>query len=380
MPDKVLVVHSGTFKTGSSSIQLFLSRAEHGGTLPPGVHFPKLGRQTTGVQHQNLVAQLAGFAAFTPSVGTWEDLVETIRAADSGTWVLSSENFSLLSGEQIARIGDYAREAGAQVRWVHYVRDQATFYNAFYVERLMVMRPEFLDVIDKPFEEFRDWSPLDMSFLWFSRFAQSVVDAIPGVDLRLRPFSRAHLVGGDAVADFMDTAGIELDASDAAATNIGNGWQTVETAKRLTPLVRDANLRARLKGAENPAALRMRWIQLVRRELLEETTALGWNSSSAVYLTPDFRDRLRAEYHDDNVRIGELGGFPFADIVEADPGPAYNIGDYDSIPASELMAVMHRVLPWLLETPAEITQKIAAHQASQASPAPTPKRGLFRRS
>lgn len=379
MGEKTLVVHSGTFKTGTSSTQLFLSRAEESGTLPPGVSYPRLGRGPNAVAHNNLVADVAGWASFTPSLGGWEDLVARIASGDESTTVVSSENFSLLDNVQVARIGEYARRAGATVRWIHYLRDQASFYNAFYVERLMVMRPEFAHLVNRPFEEFRDWSPLDMGFLSYSGFAETILREIPGVDLRLRPYARDQLRGRDSTSDFCHTAGIAVDASAATQTNVGKGWQTVETARRLTPLVRKARLGQRVKDAGNPAALRMRWVQLVRTSLVDATTALGWNHESAMYLRPDFRDQLRQEYHQDNVRVGELGGFPFAEIVANTPTRPYNIGHYDDIPADELLQVVSAVSDVLITMPDRIAEQLAPRPSPEPAPAGGRLQKLVRR-
>ncbi|MGY0539039.1 hypothetical protein ACW14X_16115 [Nocardioides sp. YJ-D4] len=375
---KNLIVHSGTFKTGSTAIQTFLARASREGKLPPEIAYPTIGRGTHSVQHQNLYSQLLGEVLFTPALGTWEQLVESIASGTAETTVISCESFSLLKPEHISAIGEYARQAGAKVRWVHYVRDQATFYNAFYVERLMVMRPEHAELVDLPFEEFREWSPLDMSFLRYGEFADTITTAIPDVDLRLRPFIRKELRHGNAVADFLSTCELPIQGEGAGSTNVGSGWRTVETARHLAPIVAAAPMRGRLRGADSWKATRLKWIQILRGEFVTKATQLGWNDTSAVYMTSEFRQELLEDYRDDNLLIGKLGGFSFTDMIEQSSFPDYNIGDYSEIPGDEVMAVVKLVMQGLHTIPEEIQQEVEDARARRRE-AEASQRGRLRR-
>ncbi|MEU0264571.1 hypothetical protein [Nocardioides sp. NPDC006303] len=375
---KTLIVHSGTFKTGSTAIQTFLARASREGNLPPEVAYPTIGRGTHSVQHQNLYSQLLGEVLFTPALGTWEQLVESIASGSAETTVISCESFSLLKPEHISAIGDYARQAGAKVRWVHYVRDQATFYNAFYVERLMVMRPEHAELVDLPFEEFREWSPLDMSFLRYGEFADTITTAIPDVDLRLRPFIRKELRHGNAVADFLSTCELPIQGEGAGSSNVGSGWRTVETARHLAPIVAAAPMRGRLRGVDSWKATRLKWIQILRGEFVTKATQLGWNDTSAVYMTSEFRQELLDDYRDDNLLIGKLGGFSFTDMIEQSNFPEYNIGDYATIPGDEVMAVVKLVMQGLHTIPEEIQQEVEDARARRRE-AEASQRGRLRR-
>lgn len=351
---KTLVIHSGTYKTGSSAIQVYLSRAAHHDALG-GARFAQNGR-SIGPQHDNLTRQLRGDRSFLPEHGGWDELLREVRAGDAETTIISSEQFTWLDPEHLREIGRRIRDAGVGVRWIHYLRDQPSFYNAFYVERLITMRPEFAELINQPFEEFGTWSPIDLGIMRYAGFAEQLLAAIPGIDLRLRPFSRAQLAGGDIVEDFCATAGIPYRADLTTSTNVGTGWRTVETARRLSPLVQQGRFRIRLGDAANWHAIRMRWLTLIRSEFVKATTDLGWNTESAVYLTPEFRARLLAEYAEDNARVGELGGFDWPGIVAAEPVPPYNIGDYSEISALDLLTVIDRIAPLIFDMPEEILE------------------------
>lgn len=367
---KTLVVHSGTYKTGSSAIQLYLARAHHARDLGTA-SYPRLGRGTNSVQHGNLNAELRGGRAFVPRLGAWDDVITELVTGEADTAIVSTENFSTLTGEQAALVGAKCAAAGVRVRWVHYLREQAGFYNAFYVERLVNMRPEFSDIIDLPFEEFGTWSPIDMGFLDYAGFVEMLRAAIPDVDVVLRPFTRGELVGGDVVADFCAAVGIPYVERHAESTNVGTGWRTTETARRLTPLIRTAGLPLRVQHKANPAAARLRWLQLIRSELSTRTTELGWNDASAIYLTPQFRAELHERYRAGNERVAELTGLEWQRIVDAEPVKDYNIGDYATIDAEQLMSVVHGVLTLAMVKPDEI------HALPQAEPPEPPS--LLRR-
>lgn len=355
MSDKTLVVHSGTYKTGSTAIQVYLDRCAQQGELGT-VSYPVTGRSTNTVQHGNLASQLSGARNYVPGLGSWERVVEELVAGDAETTIVSTEHFSTLSREQLTAIGAICAAAGVRVRWVHYLREQSELYNAFYVERLVNMRPEFAALIDRPFEDFGDWSPIDMRFLHYDGFVEDVLSAIPDVDLVVRPFARARLVDGDVVADFCAATGIPFIAGRAGASNVGAGWRTTETARRLTPMIAATDIGRRVRHKQNPAAARMRWMQLARTELIRGTKPLGWNKKSAIYLEPSFADVLRERYRRSNEHVAELTGLDWPAVV-ADTAPkAYNIGTYATIDADDLMGVVRGVMDVVLTVPDEIRE------------------------
>jgi hypothetical protein len=371
---KTLVIHSGTFKTGSTAIQLYLDRAETAGLLrEAGVTYPQTGR-STGVQHSNLVAEIRGEGVVLRRNGGWERLLSEVSTSEVPTTIVSHEGLSTLESEHLERIGELCRNAGVTVRWVQYVRDQPSLYNAFYVERIITMRPEMIDVINEPYEDFGTWSPTDLSFMRYATFIDKVRAGIPEADIVLRPFVRDHLVEGDSVADFCATVGIPFVPQHGGKANVGAGWRTVETARRLLPLVRDAKLGRKARGAPNRKAARQRWEQIIRGELITAAWAAGWNAETARYMTPEHHERLIAEYHDENVRLAAQADFPWLDIVEKTPMKPRNIGDFNDVPGEEMMAVLSRVLRTVYEMPPEIAAMIPATPA-----APAPARTLPRR-
>ena len=342
-----LFIHSGAFKTGSSSIELFLARnatllAEH------GLVYPKAGRGQR-VQHSNLTAELKGWKAFSADVGGWSDVIDDPAVSDGANPVVSSELLSSLLPDELHRLGRLVSDTGVEVVWIHYVREQASLINAFYVERIITLRPEFAHLIERPFDEFPQWSPISLGFLDYDSFARNVMDAIPGVKLIVRPFVRSELDEGDVVADFCSQIGVVRSEGQTARTNVGAGWRTVEFAKRLTKLVAASPIAQVHRDQPNTIADRLRRIAGVRTHLMQTTNELGWNKESAVYATDAFRRTTQEHYRASNRRLGRMIGVDLAALFELERPRPHNAGNLDDISATEVLHVVERVLPSLFE-------------------------------
>jgi hypothetical protein len=137
-------------------------------------------------------------------------------------------------------------------------------------------------------------------------------------------------------------------------------------------------MRGRLRGVDSWKATRLKWIQILRGEFVTRATQLGWNDSSAVYMTSEFRQELLDDYRDDNLLIGKLGGFSFTDMIEQSSFPDYNIGDYATIPGDEVMAVVKLVMQGLHTMPEEIQQEVEDARARRRE-AEASQRGRLRR-
>ncbi len=362
MSTRTLIIHSGTYKTGSSSLQLFLGRSQaYGGLEGTGFSYPKVGR--AGAQHSNLVGELRGWEAHRPSAGSWDDILTDIEQGEAHTAIVSSEHFAGITREHMGTINALVAGRGLTVRWVHYLRDQPALLNALFIERLVGMRPEFAAHFDRPIEEFREWNPLGDDLFDYHRFALNIQQSIPGVDLVLRPFARSELVGNDVVTDFCAHVGLDVDTSTAESTNVSSGWRTVEAARRISPLISTGRLRTRSLGAENPVATRQRWLQYIRTELVTAATELGWNDTSANFVSPAFRAQLLEEFYESNVAVGEIGGFDFAGIAAAAKEREVNVGDFAEVNAEELMQVITRVMRVVRDMPEEIRNQVGRKEA-----------------
>lgn len=346
MGDQTLIVHSGTFKTGSTSIQMFLDRNTER-LASVGVLYPSSGRHES-VKHTNLTAELKEWQAFTPSHGGLGEILDELETSSARVGIVSEESLSLLGPTEMQKIGRECERRGVAVTWIHYVREQADFLNAFYVERVMTMRPDFVDVIDRPFEEFRSWSPVPTDFLHYDEYVRSVLESIPGVDLRIRPYFRSELVGRDSVADFLCNADIPLQPQEVTMTNVTPGWPTVEIAKRLIHLLSDSPLSEVNPDDESPIVDRLRRMAKVRPALMRASDSVGWNQVSAMYCSAEDRRRIERDYRESNERLGGYCDFDLRELIgKMDPRPR-NVGRLRDIPGDEVAEVLCQVLPIMM--------------------------------
>ena len=129
---RVLVVHVGMPKTGSTSIQHMLDR------LSPaleraGVYVPAAARYRGA--HKSLVLP-PGHWRRRPHLGGWADMEREVRRCSAPLCVISSEHFagSLEGFLGASRVRALARAARREVRVVGYVRPQYALLESIYAE------------------------------------------------------------------------------------------------------------------------------------------------------------------------------------------------------------------------------------------------------
>ena len=130
-----LIVHIGTAKAGSTSIQHALAGLSRR-LSRAGVHVPKAGRCPTLACHNDLARALDGNHLCRPGAGDWADLLREVRHSRSGTFALSAEAFTGRgNGARCAgRIDRFAAEAGLDVSAVAYLRPQWQHLEAYYAQ------------------------------------------------------------------------------------------------------------------------------------------------------------------------------------------------------------------------------------------------------
>ncbi|TVP82133.1 hypothetical protein [Thioalkalivibrio sp.] len=121
-----IVLHIGSTKTGTSSLQKFLTRYAKQ-LLEQGVVYPVAGRRAAGqIAHHNLYYEKHGVrvatGVFKPEVGVWKEALKEIDAVSDAVGVISSEAFMNCPSRQIAR---FQKELdGRHVTVLAYVRRQ----------------------------------------------------------------------------------------------------------------------------------------------------------------------------------------------------------------------------------------------------------------
>ncbi|WP_444883665.1 hypothetical protein [Microbulbifer sp. PSTR4-B] len=132
---KILYVHIGTHKTGSSSIQRFFSANDSTFLRVFGLLYPKTGRSTGG-SHHHLAWEAAGDSRYSARHGSWKALKNELSTTSWETAMLSCEAFSAYSDDSImtTHITEIANSLRCDVQPILFVRPQETYFESQYCE------------------------------------------------------------------------------------------------------------------------------------------------------------------------------------------------------------------------------------------------------
>ncbi len=201
MPDRVCVLHVGTHKTGTTSLQYFLqSNAE--ALERAGIAFSKTGWYGVVPGNHNVAWDLLA--------GHFDNYVRQLKhelqELSAQSIVLSAEDLSLLHQRplELARFIEMIRGAGFNPKILVYLRDQAGFAESMYAERIkhgsVEQFEEYVErVIDSGTHE-AGGSTIDFRY---DRMLDSFAEAVGRENVLARPYSRS----GDDLAIFHDFLG-----------------------------------------------------------------------------------------------------------------------------------------------------------------------------
>lgn len=127
--NKKLILHIGVHKTGTTSIQRFLSRNSQA-LRRQGILYTESGRPLTYPDgHHQLAWALLGRNGVR-DLACWSDVLAEFRASDCPVALLSSEGLCTLRDRQVAKLA--ALVGGFDVRVIMYVRDPVSYMIASY--------------------------------------------------------------------------------------------------------------------------------------------------------------------------------------------------------------------------------------------------------
>ena len=249
--ERTAYLHVGTHKTGTTSIQAFLSMNAPA-LASAGVYYPKAGRParrwgTENVGHHNVAWELNGLADFRPDEGTFDALAGEIQEAGFPTVVISSEDLSWLCDkpQTIAMVAAILRDAGYATTAIVYVRSQPAYIQAMYTENAKAgFLVNYRAVLDNILRD-GAWTiehPRVVCSVAYTRLA----DAFAGVLGAERTILRAYPPGRDPTAllrEFLAT--------------IGAGGLRFESMLRPASLNQSPSLRAVLDGLYSTARTRV---------------------------------------------------------------------------------------------------------------------------
>jgi hypothetical protein len=214
MSDRVCIIHVGTHKTATTSLQIFLAEnAERLRTV--STIFPRSGWHGVLPGHHELAWELLA-SDRSPQL---DALLEELRESDCATAILSSEDLSLLYARPHALrvLAEGIRAAGYTPKILLYVRAQGPYAESMYAERVKHdhVRPTgaYLAEILREGRYVPDGSSIHIEFR-YSRLIEPFADVFGGANLCVRAYQSNREVSY-AFSDFLGALGT-LDPSFAA--------------------------------------------------------------------------------------------------------------------------------------------------------------------
>ncbi len=298
-----IILHIGTYKTGSTAIQAFMRRNESTFEAQ-GVIYPTFRGDS---QSHTFLCQ----AIRTNNKEGLEECTRTLRRAfherPEATVVLSSEHFWPMNGPHLHTMLDILETISADIRVLMYVRSQGRLWASLYAQqsKSMSVRPEH-----------KLWGR--NSFIG-ARIANHGMYYFECLEEYAKRFGRDHVTakiydrklfnGGDVITDFLAFLGSPIPVSGNSHlpdTNLSYGWKAVELSKYFAINFGEM----RYKGHPAPGALRRTVTRLAKNDNLE-----GWLGGYACFLSANEQMRIREYYAASNRKLAEayFGGLdPFS--------------------------------------------------------------------
>jgi hypothetical protein len=161
MASKIAVVHIGTHKTGTTSLQSMIARNETY-FAEQGLYYPTAGRAGDG--HHNLAWELNGDERYDPTVGSFADLTNELRQTKPRAVLLSSEDFEYLHlrPESLRNFRRRLSRLGYKTHVLVVLRRPSEYLESLYVElRKHGLEEEFDDFLARALADggvvFRGW-------------------------------------------------------------------------------------------------------------------------------------------------------------------------------------------------------------------------------
>ncbi len=242
MNHRILTLHIGTGKAGSTSLQQALTRldpVQHGVATVPAFGLPNATQLTmacnTPQARRYFVdkhAQITPQAFETLGATVWAHAHEQVRRSPAPRFAASSEFLcTMVRGLAIAGLKQQLDQIFDQVRIVVYLRDQRSFLRSLWAQS--VKGPSrsgdsFQHFMDTLHERRRQWN--------YSLFLKEWSDIFGAENLSVTMFDPKALHQGDVVADFLHKTGAQQIAAAP------RGKQNVTPDHAALEQIRQANL------------------------------------------------------------------------------------------------------------------------------------------
>lgn len=211
--EKILFVHIGLPKTGTSALQVFFAKNAKA-LYKKGLRYPGVSERigsdeviTSG--NGAKIARQAFVHHSNGHVPCLTMLERALRVADRNV-LLSSEYFASWDEERHAALKQYATQFGYSVKVLLYLRDQADIVATHYFQGLK-RRPGYVDVKGDNFADFAKEYLNQHKYLDFS-WLLSMLKRNYGEDsVRVRTTKRGDMVAGNIFSDTLEAMGLVDD-------------------------------------------------------------------------------------------------------------------------------------------------------------------------
>jgi hypothetical protein len=326
-----LVLHIGLPRTGSTSLQYFLSKNDRL-LARYGVVYARAGRTHSPNAHHALAHALqeAGLGTGVPEA--WSQVLAEARAGGVRLAAVSSEVFGTRwRTPQIQRLRQFAEDV--DLRAFVYIRDFAALVSSAYAETCK--RADTIDDFDRFFAAYEERG----RFALFDRLRPW--GEVLGWDrLRIRSLDGVSLAAGDLYRDGLDALGIPTDAASDArpetmlSRNVTPGWKTIEIVRAINVAERAGETRAAMRA--DPA--RKAHFDAIWRAAEAAGNAVGFDRDRGRYLSRDQAERCRILYGAEIARLNAVLAGPALPVHDmAAAGRAF-LPAFDRVPVSDVEA------------------------------------------
>lgn len=302
------IVHVGSPKTGSSSIQ-FALKTHRRQLLNHGILVPRAGQTNSG-SHRYLAYSLAGVPV-PEAEAACEEFAREILKSDFDTVVISSEFLWQILGVPARAEALLKRLASLDldVTVEMYVRNQPQWMNSFYQHYANFRK-------DKEFNAFVDSTLATSKRYLYSPWVQFA--HAHGVHLLVRPFS-ADVRRTGVVGDFLTTLGL---------ASPGRFDTSAERNRSIGPF-RVSVAQALMRGVIGERSLSEAQASACRRALRKEVERRNLDDHGYCGLTTAVAARIEERYRDDNDRFAmAVWGRSWQEVFAGDVGRSFEPNDY----------------------------------------------------
>ncbi|MCF4167273.1 hypothetical protein L2U69_16615 [Zavarzinia compransoris] len=333
-----VILHIGTYKTGSTAIQSFMRKNE-AAFAQQSIYYPTF----KGDSQNHTFLRTSLMQEDAANVADCRDVLQRCVDADpNATIVLSSEHYWPLHGPKLQEMLDVIEKVCPDITTVIYLRRQDKLWASLYAQmaKSMSIRPEHALWGQKGFVG-ADIAEHGMYYFecleeYANRFGREKVVA--------RLYERRMFPNGDAVEDFVQFIGGKMPADPIGGdddTNLSFAWKAVEFSKYCA--VQYAARFGRKKKWIGPVSGAMR--DTVAR-LQREEGFTDWIGKAPLYLPPDEQLKIVEHYRPSNEKLFEhyFGGQDVFGSGDTQKPCPYGLAD---IPEVELRRGFELMTWWL---------------------------------